>query len=112
MTKTRPFHVFLGVKTADMEYAQKVCEAFVGHSMECTNSTFCGGDHCHAIFGGGDFDLRLNHHDDGDGWSWCLKDPKFPLVLSLYFSNPVDAVPFLTRITDFDLLVDTRAAGG
>jgi hypothetical protein len=111
MTKTKPFQIFLGVKTAEMEYAQKICEAFIGHPMECTNSTFYGGDHCHAIFGGGSFDLRLNHHDDGDGWSWCLQDARYPLVLDLYFSYPADAQPFLVRIKDFDLIVDTRLGG-
>jgi hypothetical protein len=109
MKPTKHFDIFLGVKTSDMEVARAVCARFIGQPLQCTNSMFFGGDHCHTTFGGGEFSLRLNHHDDGFGWSWCLKDQRYPLVLGLYFPNPLDALPFMDRVKDFDLLVDTRS---
>lgn len=109
MSAKRPFHIFLGVKTSDMDFARRVCENFIGSPMKCTNSMFYGGDHCHARFGNCGFSLRLNHHDDGYGWSWCLQDLRFPLVLGCMFETPADAAPFLERVKDFDLLVDTSA---
>ena len=101
---TNHFHVFLGVKTTDMNAARLVCEQFVGRPMRCTQSSFYGGVHCHSKSASAWFDLRLNHHDDGSGWSWCLEDTAFPLVLSCSFSDASDASPFMNRVKDFDLL--------
>jgi hypothetical protein len=111
MRKVSNLDIFLGVQTSDLPQARLVCEDLIGKPMRCTNSSFYGGDHCHATVGGVEFSLRLNHHDDGDGWSWCIQDQRFPLVLGVYSRNPADAAPFLERIKYFDLLVDTRAGG-
>ena len=104
MKKAEHFHVFLGVKTSNLDLAKKVCEAFVGKSMQCWNGQSHGGDYCVAQNGGGEFDLRLNHHNDGSGWSWCLEDPVFPLVLSCWFADAANALPFMSRVKRFDLL--------
>ncbi|MFM9943214.1 MAG: hypothetical protein ACKVP7_27410 [Hyphomicrobiaceae bacterium] len=79
--------MFLGIVTDDMKVAQLACEKLLGVALKCTHSTFCGGIHCHASIRGSSFDLRLNHHDDGDGWSWCIDDPRYPLTLSCTFVN-------------------------
>jgi hypothetical protein len=102
--KHKHFHVFLGVKTDDMSAARLVCERFVGQPMRCAHSTYYGGDHCDVDFSGGEFCLRLNHHDDGGGWSWCLENQAFPFVLSCSFSDAADAPEFMDRVKDFYLL--------
>lgn len=97
-------HLFLGVKTDDMKLARKHCEMLIGAPLKCTNSTFYGGDHCHALVDGTDYDLRLNHHDDGDGWSWCVNDQRYPLVLSCSFRSWEKKVRLFRRLADFDLI--------
>jgi hypothetical protein len=96
--------VFLGVKTADMKLARKVCEELIGAPLKCTNSTFYGGDHCHTVFQDTSFDLRLNHHDDGDGWSWCIEDPRYPLVFTCLFRSPEMKQRILGRLDQFPLI--------
>ena len=96
--------IFLGVKTADWKTARAICEALIGHSLKCTNSTFYGGDHCHVRLEGVEFDLRLNYHDDGDGWSWCVEDVSYPLVLSCYFTSPAVHDALFSRLLQFDLI--------
>lgn len=104
LSKIQHFHVFLGVKTSDMNAARQVCEQFVGGQLRCTKSMYYGGVHCHTQTACGSFDLRLNHHDDGSGYSWCLEDPAFPLVLSCSFFDVANAAPYMDRVKDFELL--------
>ncbi len=109
MNMAKHVHVFLGINTSDLLMAKAVCERAIGHPMECTNSTFYGGDHCHANAEGARFSLRLNYFDDGSGWRWCLDDIKTPLVLGCTFINRADAVRFVERAKAFDLIVGPRA---
>ena len=69
-------HIFLGVRTSDMTLAKQECEALIGGKLKCTNSTFYGGDHCHVSLADSYYDLRLNYHDDGDGYSWCVENAR------------------------------------
>jgi hypothetical protein len=96
-------HRFLGVKTDDMKSARKACEALIGAPMKMTHSTFYGGDHCHVALDDSGFDLRLNHHDDGDGWSWCIEDPRYPLVLDCHFRTLEAKQRILTRLDQFPI---------
>lgn len=96
--------VFLGVKTADMKLARKMCQRLIEAPMKCTNSTFYGGDHCDAVVDGQSFILRLNHHDDGDGWSWCIEDARYPLVLTCDFRAREMKQRILDRLDQFDLI--------
>lgn len=96
-------HLFLGVKTDDMKSARKVCEELIGAPMKMTNSTFYGGDHCHVILDDSSFALRLNHHDDGDGWSWCIDEPRCPLVLSCSFYSREAKQRVFSRLHQFPL---------
>lgn len=97
-------HIFLGVKTNDMDRAKQVCEALIEHVLKCTNSTFYGGDHCHTSLDDSYYELRLNHHDDGDGWSWCVDDPRYPLVFSCSFKTPAARDRVLGRVQQFELI--------
>ena len=90
--------IFFGVKTADLMIAKSACELIIGRPLRCTNSTFYGGDHCHSSHDEASFDLRLNHHDDGDGWSWCVQNPLYPLVLQCSFFSPTAHEKFLLKI--------------
>lgn len=96
--------LFLGVKIANMKQARKVCEDLIGASLKCTNSLFYGGDHCHTFFQDTGFVLRLNHHDDGWGWSWCVEDPQYPLVLSCSFRSIDMKQRILGRLDQFPLI--------
>ena len=95
---------FIGVKTADWDAAQRACEALIKSPLKCTTSTFHGGRHCHCRLLDVDFDLRLNHHDDGAGWSWCINDPRYPLVLSCTFLTPAAHARFMTAIQGHPLI--------
>ena len=97
-------HLFLGVKTADMKLARKVCEDLIDAPLKCTNSLFYGGDHCHTVFQDTSYDLRLNHHDDGWGWSWCIDDPQYPLVFSSTFRSLEMKQRIFTRLAQFPLI--------
>ncbi|MFM9943213.1 MAG: hypothetical protein ACKVP7_27405 [Hyphomicrobiaceae bacterium] len=96
--------MFLGVTIADMSEAKRVCEHLLGATLKCTNSMFYGGDHCHAVIEGSSFDLRLNHHDDGWGWSWCVKDERYPLVLSCTFRSEAQYHRILQRLETIDAI--------
>jgi hypothetical protein len=96
--------IFLGVLTDDMDLARKVCESLLERPLKCTNSTFCGGDHCHTSSDRASYDLRLNHHDDGDGWSWCIDDPRYPLVLTCTFYSREERDWFFSRVGNYPLI--------
>ena len=96
--------MFLGVLTDDMDLARKVCEALLERPLKCTNSTFCGGDHCHTRSDHASYDLRHNHHDDGDSWSWCIDDAQYPLVLLCTFSSREERDWFFSRVGNYNLI--------
>ena len=96
--------MFLGIKSNDMEVAKLQCEKLIGTALKCTHSTFCGGVHCGVIIDGSSFDLRLNHHDDGDGWSWCIEDARYPLVFSCTFRDKDSHDRIMARLAEFDLI--------
>ena len=96
--------LFLGIKTADWNLAKLQCEALIGRPLRCTNSMFYGGDHCHTLTEDAGYDLRLNHHDDGWGWSWCVNNPQYPLVLSCNFRSPAARERIFMALRRFDLI--------
>lgn len=96
--------IFLGVKTSDMKLARQQCEALIGAPLKCSNGTFYGGDHCDAEIDEQSFILRLNHHDDGWGWSWCIEDARYPLVFTCDFCSPEMKQRILGRLVEFDLI--------
>ena len=96
--------IFLGVLTDDLEIARKVCEDLLARPLKCTNGTFSGGDHCHTESDRASYDLRLNHFDDGDGWRWCIEDPRYPLVLTCTFYSREERDWFFSRVGNYDLI--------
>ena len=97
-------HIFLGVLTDDMELARNSCEALLERRLKCTNSMFYGGDHCDMSSERASYILRLNHHDDGWGWSWCVHNPRYPLVLSCSFYSREERDWFFSRVGNYDLI--------
>lgn len=97
-------NIFLGVLTSDMELARKTCETLLAQPMKCTNSTFCGGDHCHTESDRATYVLRLNHFNDGDGWRWCIDNPRYPLVLTCTFRLREERDWFFSRVDNYDLI--------
>ncbi len=100
----RPVHTFLGVKTSDWNTAKSLCESLIGHQLRCTDSMFYGGKHCHTTTDDASYELRLNHHDDGWGWSWCVNDPQYPLVLSGTLATPAAYQRIFGTLHKFELI--------
>ena len=94
-------YVFLGVTISDLQQARAICERLIDAPMKCTNSMFYGGDHCDVVKAGSRFELRLNHHDDGSGYTWCIEDAKYQLVLSCDFRSPDLRQRILGRLAHF-----------
>ena len=99
-----PLDLFLGVKTSDWDIAKASCEALIGHPLRCTDSMFYGGKHCHTTTDDASYELRLNHHDDGWGWSWCVNDPRYPLVLSCMLATPAAHQRILSALHKFEMI--------
>jgi hypothetical protein len=97
-------HVFLGIRTNDMMLAKVDCEKLIGRTLKCTNSLFYGGIHCHASLDDAGFELRLNHHDDGWGWRWCVDNPRYPLVLDCSFQTATAYERTMARLPQFEMI--------
>ena len=97
-------YFFLGIRTDDWERAISGVEKLLNQTVECRDSTYLGGKYCKAKIDNSSFYLRTNHHNDGAGWSWCIKNEAYPLVLDCRISDKRLHNTLMERLKDSELI--------